>query len=181
MANQNRLILTTLIVVFVFSFKVIGVFSNNSTASEIVIKTTDSNNNGTEYEGYGSELAANNITNNSTKLILDLYESAVENNNVTESDKTSSAPDVLVPTPTATPPRPPTTPSPPSPPPPSQKVPSIQVSITTTAATPTSTLVPDTTSNPQQMLIPPALVNASIAQMPSATYSKHKQGQIIIR
>lgn len=38
-----------------------------------------------------------------------------------------------------------------------------------------------TTSNPEQMLIPPAEVNASIAQLPSTTAHKHKQGQIIIR
>lgn len=54
---------------------------------------------------------------------------------------------------------------------------------TTTLSTPTmtTTAAPETTTNPQQMLIPPALVNASIAQMPNAKASTHKQGQIIIR
>lgn len=50
----------------------------------------------------------------------------------------------------------------------------------TTTMKPT-TEAPVTTSNPQQMLIPPASVNASIAQLPSANTHKHKQGQIIIR
>lgn len=52
---------------------------------------------------------------------------------------------------------------------------------TTTTTTRTTTVAPETTSNPQQMLIPPALVNASIAQMPNGKASTHKQGQIIIR
>lgn len=40
---------------------------------------------------------------------------------------------------------------------------------------------PTTTSNPQAMLIPPASVIASIAQLPNTSTHKHKQGQIIIR
>lgn len=57
-----------------------------------------------------------------------------------------------------------------------------QSSSTTTNDTPTTstTEIPTTTSNPQQLLIPPASINASIAQITNNGF-KHKQGQIIIR
>lgn len=50
----------------------------------------------------------------------------------------------------------------------------------TTTKPPKVDVEPSKIENAQQLLIPPASVNANIAQLPNPT-EKHKQGQIIIR
>lgn len=177
MASKQQLHKTELIAVLVLLFNITNVFSNNSTNTDSVINSTKPNH---SYEGYGNT-ATSTTDPISSKIIIDLYESTVENSNNTHSDH--NVPVNTTPTSisssTTTPVQPSTTIV--STTTISQRESTAEVYTTTAAPPATTTVAPETTSNPQQMLIPPALVNASIAQMPNTRTSSHKQGQIIIR
>lgn len=173
MASKQQLHKTVLIVVLVLLFKISDVFSNNSTNTDSVINSINPNQ---SYEGYGNT-ATSTTDPISSKIIIDLYESTVENSNNTNSihsepvsttpisPQSSTATTTAAPTSTSI----------------ASTASTVEVYTTTAAPPATTTAAPETTSNPQQMLIPPALVNASIAQMPNTKASAHKQGQIIIR
>lgn len=181
MASKQQLHKTVLIVVLVLLFKITDVFSNNSTNTDSVINSINPNQ---SYEGYGNT-ATSTTDPISSKIIIDLYESTVENSSNTNSvhsepvNTTPISPQsstaTTTPAPTSTSIASTTTTSA------VKNEPSVEVYTTTAAPPATTTAAPETTSNPQQMLIPPALVNASIAQMPNTKASSHKQGQIIIR
>lgn len=173
MAPKTKMHAQIVFVVFLLLIKISNALTNSSTILEPVINSTLPNN---SNESHGGGLLAS-TTEAPSQVIIDLYESTVENNDDGLASKTleTSTTTTTIQPPSTTATATPTAVKP-------TATSTLEVHTTTTATpTTTTTKAPETTSNPQQMLIPPASVNASIAQMPNAKANTHKQGQIIIR